>query len=421
MSYQNSPPNSPPNSPETLGQVDLLAPPFKGHLHPILAMAKIIQEAGFKVRIISTPSAKEEIERSGMLCHILQGIDDKSLIEKVNPPYAIGHSVIKLERQFSRVLFFMEEVHRALDQLYKASRPQLIIADFTVVPGGIIADKYQIPWWTSLPSACVLECGDGPPAYLGGWRPSKNILCLWRDYIGRKLVRFFKRAVFFLYRRRIRALGLQSVYREDGSEAIYSKDKILCLASRNIEFAVKWPQAAQFVGPQLYSSATPNPPPDFSSEKLFVLVTMGTHLDWSKTGLWQRILDLSKKFPELEFHFSCGGALLELHENISNCKAYRYIDYQYITRYSLVIHHGGAGIMYHCLNHNIPAVVLPQDYDQFDHAARLEAFGAAIHLKNANGLEGAIQSALKLKFNYIEDVDCSLLQALSNFSTSSTS
>ena len=35
-----------------------------------------------------------------------------------------------------------------------------------------------------------------------------------------------------------------------------------------------------------------------------------------------------------------------------------------------VIHHGGAGIFYQCIEFKKPALILPHDYDQFDYAIR---------------------------------------------------
>jgi glyoxylase-like metal-dependent hydrolase (beta-lactamase superfamily II) len=47
-----------------------------------------------------------------------------------------------------------------------------------------------------------------------------------------------------------------------------------------------------------------------------------------------------------------------------------------------VVHHGGAGITYAAIRAGVPAVVLPQDYDQFDYAARIHAGGAGLLLQS---------------------------------------
>lgn len=50
--------------------------------------------------------------------------------------------------------------------------------------------------------------------------------------------------------------------------------------------------------------------------------------------------------------------------------------------------------MYHCLLNQIPSVVYPIDYDQFDHAARLDHNGLSIWLKRITDLEKALMTAL---------------------------
>jgi UDP:flavonoid glycosyltransferase YjiC (YdhE family) len=42
----------------------------------------------------------------------------------------------------------------------------------------------------------------------------------------------------------------------------------------------------------------------------------------------------------------------------------------------------------------VPALVLPNDYDQFDHAARLQAAGVALRLRHAREIEPALRRLL---------------------------
>ena len=50
--------------------------------------------------------------------------------------------------------------------------------------------------------------------------------------------------------------------------------------------------------------------------------------------------------------------------------------------------------MYHTLAAGLPALVLPLDYDQFDHAARLDAAGVARRLREPGLLTTAVHAAL---------------------------
>ena len=377
-------------------RIDLLSPPFKGHLHPMLAMGRMLAGHGYRVRVISSAAARTDIETAGLEALILSGINEQQLSEVINPPRAIGHSPFKLAAQFAAVLNFLSHISVQLEQIYRCDPVDLIIADFTLPPAGIIADRLGIRWWTSLPSPCVLECGDGPPAYLGGWLLARTPAGKLVNMLGRKLIRVFKRTLFLLYRKPIRALGLQQVYREDGSEAIYSAETILCLGEQQLEFAQRWPIAAAFIGPMLYTPGVSDmPEPEFRMARHYILVTLGTHLNHHKEILWQAVNKIAAEYPEFVFHFSNGGLSTDSVTSAPNCQRYDYINYQhFIDRYSLVIHHGGAGIMYHCLRQQIPAIVFPHDYDQFDHAARLSQHGLAIWLRSIDELNAAIQQAL---------------------------
>lgn len=381
-------------------RIDLLAPPFKGHLHPVLAMGRQLVEAGFDVCVLSTPAAQADIEAAGLPCLLLTAIDDAQLLAVVNPPYAVKATPHKLAKQFRQVLGMFAALSDQLTLIYRQRQVDLVIADFTLAPVGPVMHRFGVRWWTSLPSPCVVECPDGPPAYLGGLPPAHNLLTALRNRLGRELVRCFKRAVFFWYRRAINAMGVAQLYREDGTETIYSSDCILCLGDRELEFTRSWPPACRFVGPQLYTpahSAGDRAPP-WVPGKRHMLVTLGTHLHWHKDAVWRQLQALAPALADWQIHFTDGRTDLPAsaeRDDLANCVRLDYVNYSaQLANYDLVIHHGGAGIMYHCLLRAIPSVVYPVDYDQFDHAARLQAKGLAVWLRNLTDLPTAIALAL---------------------------
>ncbi|WP_216825061.1 glycosyltransferase [Agarilytica rhodophyticola] len=378
-------------------RIDLLAPPFSGHLHPILAMGRFLNKA-YQVRVVSSKGAQKAIEAAGLCGVVINNIDDRELINIVNPPYAVGSNPIKLHQQFKHVLYILTTVYNELESLYQKDRPDLLIVDFTLPVGGTIASRMNIKWWTSLPSPCVLESAEGPPAYLGGLGNATNTYQKIRNAIGRKLIRLFKIIVFNLYRKEINNLGLNNLYRSDGSEAIYSEDKILCLGLSQLEFHKRWPLSVEFMGPMLYTPPTQNHEIKFLKNKKYILVTLGTHLQWRKDEVSKKIASLAKKFPDIIFHFSNGHSHSKPHRSKEavNFERFDYIDYdKYLCRYDYVIHHGGAGIMYQCLRHGIASVVYPVDYDQFDHAARLSHAGLAIWVKNLCDFDNALQELIE--------------------------
>lgn len=380
--------------PKQRQRIDLFAPPYSGHLHPILAIGREIVDY-HDVRIISTPGAMQRVHSSGLIGIPILGDHEQELLEIANPNHAVRSNPIRLHRQFKSAIVLLDQLKKELNEIYREfPAPDLMIADFTLPVVGIVASSLNSRWWTSLPSPCVLETPDGPPAYCGGLRPARN----WRDSVlhqlTRKKVRLFKTAVFRLYRKPLAHIGFSQLYRADGTEAAYSPDVVLALGNEDIEFNRSWPSTVRFVGPKLFTPPSDSPAPVFRSGKRHILVTIGTHLAWHKHAVVKAVKRLARSRPTWVFHFTDGDIAASTNEEVDNFVRLPYIDYGvHLANYDAVIHHGGAGIMYYCLASKKPSLVYPVDYDQFDHAARLEAAGLGVWLKN--GL-ASIESAGKL-------------------------
>lgn len=400
--------------------VDLITPPFSGHLHPLLGIGRRLAEDGrLRVRVISTESAAARTRASGLEPHVLLAGRDAEVQAIAEPPEAVGSHPLRLDAQFRANLALLGQFRDELRALYAERPPDLAIVDFTLPVAGFIAREAGAVWWTSLPSPCVLETPDGPPAYLGGWRPRTDPVGRLRDGAGRLLVRTFKRGVARLHRRALNDLGLPAPYRADGGEAAYSPDCILALGLRELEFARAWPAAVRFVGPVRYtppgiaggSDATPT----FVPGRRHVLVSLGTHLRRDKGRMAAATLAAARALPGVEFHFTDGrvggepGRIEPGHVETGHTEAGRgeaarpttanfqrlaFIDYGLVPRYDLVVHHGGTGILSETIAAGLPAIVLPQDYDQFDNAARLEMAGLAVRVGSLDDLPHAIARAL---------------------------
>ncbi|MCU0862500.1 MAG: glycosyl transferase [Planctomycetes bacterium] len=377
-------------------RIDLVSPPFAGHLHPMLAIGRALA-VDHDIRVLSTAGAMSRVAAAGLQGRaILPGGDD-ALRAIVDPPHAIGSNPVRLHRQFQGALRLLTRLHDELHELYRHEPPELQLVDFTLPVAGSVAVQAGIPWWTTLPAPCVLESRDGPPSYLGGLRPGTSFWRRLQHTVGRRLIRGFKRSVFWLYRARIRGAGVAQLYRDDGEEAIYSPTCILAMASPELEFARRWPPALRFVGPMLYTPPHPltlSEPP-FVDGRKHVLVTLGTHLGWRKDAFAASVRAVAAVRQGIEFHFTDGDTRRTGSERVANFARLPFVDYdRFVGRYDAIVHHGGAGVLHHTLAHGKPAVVFPCDYDQFDHAARLEAAGVAVWLRRPDGLGSAIDRVL---------------------------
>ncbi len=349
----------------------------------------------YDVRVLSTPGSVARIQAAGLDAVALMDAADGVLSSIANPPHAVGYNPIRMHRQFRQALRLLSGLGTQIRELYRCDPPDLLIADFTLPTAGLAARQLGVPWWTSLPSPCVIETPDGPPAYLGGLSMSRSVGGRSRDAAGRALVRLFKHGMFRMHRRTLRAAGLSSPYRPDGSEAVYSPETILALGLPALEFPRQWPAAVRFIGPILYTPPTRSAAPDFRDGYRHVLVSLGTHLAWHKDEFASRVREVAREFPRVMFHFSDGGPGDSRAEPAGNFQRLPFVDYErWLSRYDLVIHHGGAGIMHYCIAHAKPALVYPLDYDQFDHAARQVRAGLALRVSRARDLGALLRQAL---------------------------
>jgi UDP:flavonoid glycosyltransferase YjiC (YdhE family) len=401
-------------------RVDLIAPPFSGHLHPILGIGRRLARDGLQVRVISTESAAARIRDTGLEPHCLLAGKDDAIHAIAEPPRAVRGNPLRLNAQLRANLALLGQFQRELRAFYRIAAPDLAIVDFTLPIAGFVARETGVPWWTSLPSPCALETPDGPPTYVGGWLPRHDWFGRVRDAAGRLVVRSFKHAVVRLHRRTLNELGLPGAYREDGSEAAYSDECILALGLRELEFAREWPKAVRFVGPVRYTPPNLGEPPAFVTGRRHVLVSLGTHLRAHKDRIADAVEAAARALPEVEFHFTDGrvagagmsgtmsgrGAGIAQTDQTKttaatvtgdapeNFQRLPFIDYGLLPRYDLVVHHAGAGILNETIAAGLPAIVLPIDYDQFDNAARLRAAGLAVALRSLTDLPRAVERAL---------------------------
>jgi UDP:flavonoid glycosyltransferase YjiC (YdhE family) len=378
-------------------KIDVVAPPFDGHLHPILGLAEVLREFG-DIRVLTTPDAAATVVAAGFeFVPILSGrVGDVWRI--ANTPRPVRGRPWMLLRQFRENLGLLPLLKREVELAWRIRRPDLALVDFTLPSVGHLARAQEIPWWTSHPSPLAIEMRDGTPTYLGGWAPPRGVAGRLRDAVGRSGVRLFKRMVFASFRRELRDVGLEQIYRADGSEAVYSDEVIVALGARELELPGTWPKAVRFVGPVCRTpNAEASPAPVLDERRRSVLVTIGTHLPYARQRMLAQVKRWAEAMPDLFFHYTTGGSDGALAGEIggANWRVYRYVNYEReIGHFDAVVHHGGAGITYHCLRAGIAAVVWPQDYDQFDFAARLSHHGLAVRCGKVGAIPGALRRVL---------------------------
>ena len=363
---------------EKVIKIDVISVPFSGHLLPTLTLVKpLLTDPRFQIRVITGCQKKELVEEIGFDCLALFPERPTVMEDIANTPQQ--SNLLIAYQQFRANSRLIPEVIDELNRIWQeGGKPDLVIADFVASPAGLISNRFDIPWITTIPSPVAIECRTTTPTYLGGWKPHQGVLYKFRDALGRQAIRCGKKMAFALVRKSLGDYQDFKLYREDGTEAIYSPYSILALGMKELEFRDDFPKHLRWVGykclsfdrlPEAHESY-------FETDKKRGLVTCGTHLKWEKERMVERAKKLSQLYPDYLFCVTLGEASglgnppKRLAENLLLFDYLPYTDI--LDKIDFAIHHAGTGIMMACIEHEIPSLILPQDYDQFDNAVRAE-------------------------------------------------
>jgi UDP:flavonoid glycosyltransferase YjiC (YdhE family) len=358
-------------------RIVFVAPPFAGHFNPLLVLANAARGAGYQTEFITGPRKIAAAERNGHRAIAPRSIGMDALEAIANTSEPVRSNPFRLLAQFRENMRLLPAIGDELVERWQGERPELVVADSVAPIAGLAAERLGIRWITTAATPITIETRRGIPSYCGGWMPGSPL----RDAAGRAAIRAFKQSVGLLFREEFRRLGLRGVYREDGSEAIYSPYAILGFGISELEFERDWPSHFQMLGP-MFASPGDAAPFAFDEPRPRVLVTHGTHLLWAKRTLFDEVCALSDAMPHVHFVVSYGNPDSAAPARAGRVRAVPFLDYeQHLDGFDAVIHHGGTGIAYATISAGLPCIAVPRDYDQFDYAARLEYHGLGLRSK----------------------------------------
>ena len=369
-------------------KIDVVIVPLSGHLYPTMnLLLPLLDNPQYEIRLFTGPQKKTVAEAAGFnVVTILEGhVED---FEKTaNNSKQLG--LLSAYHQLSDSIDLINVVSDQLLEEWQKNRPDIVIADFITLSGGLVANQLGIPWITTMATQFVLETTDGPPCLIGGMGSPKNGWQVSVQFLGRKATRLVKRILSFLLRDRLKRYNFK-LYNQFGHETIYSPYSILGIGMKEVELKKGFPKHYKWVGPSGASvEAGEDYPLDLSvfPNRKKVLVTCGTQLAWAKDNLIFQAKQLAKAHPDFHFFVTrgVGGEPFQCENLMENLSLVSYLPYkEYIPQMDYVIHHGGAGIFYQCIIYGKPALILPHDYDQFDYAVRGLEAGVAFTAKRDN-------------------------------------
>lgn len=233
--------------------VEFVSPPYAGHLHPILGIARETAARGIPVRVRCTPSQRQAIEAAGLVACTVDHADEGMIAFLSDPGHRLARNPVTLVRHVRTIVSVWGDIRGQLDAEYRTSPPAVVVADFTLPVAGFAAESVGARWITAIPSPSVLGGPNGTPSMCGGLRPPRGRLGHVRDAAARAGVRLFKEVGFALNRPAMMRIGFERLTRADGSEAQYSPECILATGLPELEFPRTWPVVARFTGAVTYA------------------------------------------------------------------------------------------------------------------------------------------------------------------------
>ena len=388
-------------------KIDVVIVPLSGHLYPTMnLLLPLLDNPQYEIRLFTGPQKKTVAEAAGFnVVTILEGHVEE--FEKAaNNSEQLG--ILSAYHQLSASIDLINLVSDQLMKEWQKNRPDIVIADFITLSGGLVAEQMGIPWITIMATQFAIETTEGPPCFFGGMGIPRNNWQVLEQFLARKITRLGKRIVTFLLRDRLRRYHFK-LYNQKGQETIYSPYSILGIGMKEVELKKGFPEHYRWVGPFGASvEAVEDYPLDLSlfAGRKKILVSCGTQLEWAKENLIYQAKQLAKAHPDCHFFVTrgLGGESFQCESLMENLSLVSYLPYkEYIPQMDYVIHHGGAGIFYQCIIYGKPALILPHDYDQFDYAVRGVEAGVAYTAKRDNSKEiGQAFDRLLAKENWTE-------------------
>lgn len=390
-------------------KVILTSVPLLGHLNAVLAVGRMLVDAGHEVVALSARHFAERIERTGarFVAFPAEADVDASDMVRAYPEFAT------LEPGPAMTLFYFQRVfadplvaqHQGLLALLDTFDADLIVADnlcFGILPL-LLRDNPKRPAIVACGTTYLMwRRGDRGPCNLG-FPPARND-AERRAYADAAdaLDAVFTRPFAAHLDDRLRAAGAPPLPMNvlDAVEAL--PDAHLQLTVPAFEYPRDdLPENVHFVG-ALPITPGQAPLPSWAAElegsRKVVLVTQGTLSNLDFTALVLPTLQALADQPDLLVVVTTGGRPVEaLGTDIpANARVAPYLPFEWLLpRVDAFVTNGGYNSVNQALSFGIPTVVAGQTEDKADVAARVAWTGAGIDLRTNRPECDALRAALR--------------------------
>jgi MGT family glycosyltransferase len=376
-------------------QVLIYTSPAKGHLYPVVPIARKLVERGHDVALSTLASEIHLLEGLGLDAEpVDERIEARELDDwrASSPPQAI---VAAMSTFADRAQHEAPDLQRALAE----TDPDAVLVDVNCWGAATVAEASGRPWAIFAPYLLPLPSRDAPPFGLG-LAPMGGPLGRARDALVGSLVKAIGKRYGV---RRINPLrvahGLQPIERFE--DLLTRPPLLLAMTAEGFEYPRRdWPANVRLVGPM--SWAPPEQAPDWLDRMPdpLVLVTCSTErqqdaplIEAALAGLPAKgltVLATSAAHDPSAFTAPPPSRVVGFvaHEPV-------------LERAACVVCHGGMGITQKALAAGVPLVVVPFGRDQLETARRVEVAEAGLRLSprslSAARLAEAVQAAIALR------------------------
>lgn len=154
-------------------KIDVVAVPLSGHLFPALNLVlPLLKNPAYDIRVFTGPQRQK----------VAKDLDFKVIPVLENQVEHFEHvannkrrlTILDAYKQLVSSIDLIDELSDQLEKEWTKEGPDIIIADFITLSAGLVADKLDIPWITTMTTQFAIETNDGTPCFFGGLDSPKS-------------------------------------------------------------------------------------------------------------------------------------------------------------------------------------------------------------------------------------------------------
>ena len=374
--------------------------PGTGHLNPMTALARSLQQRGHEVVIFGIADTEARVRAAGIeFCRI--GMEDypPGTLQKLDEQLARLKGFAALRLTFERVKNSVRMELRDGPKAVRSANVEMLLVD-EVDFAGNVADYLGLPW-INIALIPPMVHDDRFPPFWFGWAAGQDGLSRLRNRLAMSVLLKIATPIFRVVNQQRSAWGLTPFRRP---EEMLSPLAQITQLPEALEFEVvgEKPAGLHYTGPFVHSAQ--RPAVEFPWERLdgrpLIYASMGTLQNGSE-GIFRTMAEACAGL-DVQLVISLGGGIdpARLGKLAGNPLVVSFApQLEILKRAALVITHAGLNTVLESLCEGVPLVAVPLGNDQPGVAARVKARGACVvvprYRLNAARLRKAVMLVLE--------------------------